>query len=112
MPESTSPFKSNEPSQHELARVVSGITAFMLDFDGPATAYIGTTMYDTLCSHGIKAQGDPAPTFGFQEAIEMYGEQLRAMVKSNQGKQLAWRVRPQVSEENGGFRVYSRLAFI
>lgn len=109
-----------EPSQHDvqaLAKIVAGLTAYVLDFDGPATAYIGTdhvTEYVTLCSHGVKKEGEFAPSFNQQEAVELYAEQLRAMIAKNKGKQLAWRRRPKL-ECDGGLakcRVSSRLAFI
>jgi hypothetical protein len=99
-----------------LNRVVAGLTALLLDFDGPRTAYIGTdpsVLYVTLCSHGIKEQGDSAPSFGWVDAIEKYAEHLQAMIGENKGKQLAWRERPSLSNDGlGKFRVYSRLAFI
>ena len=100
-----------------LDAVVRGAVAFVdVEFDGPATAYIGTDphhMYHTLCSHGIKAQGEFAPSYDTaQEAIELYGDQLRRCVKSNEGKMLAWRCRPSLTNEAGRYRVYSRLVFI
>lgn len=113
-----------DESRHELrlkARldaVVRGALAFVeFEFDGPATAYIGSppncAVYVTLCSHGIKLERDSAPTFDTaQEAIELYGEQLREMVKTYGGKMLAWRARPELVDVASRFRVYSRLAFI
>lgn len=104
---------SDTPGQTELEVIVRGTTAFVMDFDGPPTAHIGNTLYMTLCSHGVKREGDVAPAFGFQEAVELYGEQLRTMIKANDGKQLAWRCRPRVEADgHARFWVYSRLAFI
>ena len=103
--------------QGRLDAVVRGAIAFVdVEFDGPATAYIGTDprfTYVTLCSFGIKPQGAAAPTYeSDQEAIELYGEQLRAMVKENAGKMLAWRCRPALEREGDSFKVYSRLVFM
>lgn len=100
-----------------LDAVVRGAVAFVnVEFDGPSTAYIGTDphfMYVTLCSHGIKPQGEPAPAYESpQEAIELYGDQLRAMVKENPGKMLAWRERPSLTRDGDRYRVYSRLVFM
>lgn len=100
-----------------LDAVVRGATAFVdIEFDGPATAYIGTETrftYVTLCSHGVKPLGEPSPSYGSpQEAIELYGDQLRAMVKANEGKMLAWRSRPSLTKDGDQYRVYSRLVFM
>jgi len=108
------------PSRHDveaLAKAVAGLTAFVIDFDGPRTAYIGVdpmTQYVTLCSGGIKASGAASPSFHAQEAVELYAEQLRAMIVENKGKQLAWRCRPKLECDGhpAKCRVYSRLAFL
>ena len=100
-----------------LDAVVRGAVTFVdVEFDGPPTAYIGTDprfTYVALCSHGIKPQGEASPSYdSAREAIELYGEQLRAMVKENDGKMLAWRQRPSLANEGGRYRVYSRLVFM
>jgi hypothetical protein len=111
------PVEPSSTNVDALNRIVAGLTAFVLDFDGPRTAYIGTsplTEYVTLCSHGVKTQGEAAPCFGQQEAVELYAEQLRLMIAENRDKQLAWRCRPRLECDGGPVkcRVYSRLAFI
>lgn len=97
----------------ELEKMVAGALALVIAFDGPSVFQIGATPYSTLCSHGIKAEGERAPWFGMHEALKRYEDQLRAMAALNEGKQLAWRRRPVLEKRaDGEFRVYSRLAFI
>lgn len=106
--------------QATLDKIVAAATAFVdVEFDGPPVFRIGSTDYVALCSHGIKPQGEEAPAFGWQEALEMYGQQLRNYCTANANKQLAWRIRPEfrIEPPTDGqslpqFRVYSRLAFI
>jgi hypothetical protein len=99
--------------QVSLERIVAGLTAFVTDFDGPATAYVGSTVYDTLCSGGVKPQGEDSPYFGWLEAIEQYRDQLSSLIEQNKEKQLAWRCRPSLQcAGEDKYRVYSRLAFI
>jgi hypothetical protein len=99
--------------QTALDRVVAGVTTFVLDFDGPTTAYVGSTMYETHCSGGLKREGDESQNFGWQEAIERYGAHLASLIKEHEGKQLAWRRRPRIEcHKECEYRVTSRLAFI
>jgi hypothetical protein len=106
-----------DAAQADLDRIVSGLTTFVLDFDGPATTYIGSgegaKRYITLCSGGIKPEGEESPSYGWMEAIERYAEQLRVCIQSNKDKQLAWRCRPKlVCDGEAKYRVYSRLVFV
>lgn len=103
--------------QKRLDNLVAGIMCLVdCQFDGPATAYIGknnSASYVTLCSGGLKNQGEETPTFGLDDALLKYAQQLLSMIADADGGHLAWRHHPELkSERHGEFYVYSRLVFI
>lgn len=96
-----------------LGKVVDGVCAFHLQFDGPSTAVIGSQPYDCLTSTGLRNEGDIRGRLSDPEAaVRAYGWELAEYLKDHSGMQIAWRARPHLEVGVEGCSVYSRLAVL